>query len=286
MNSVLLFLYHEIRKSLGIPSRIIELIEKQQVFSNELSIPNDVSSSSVIKWHEWLKASIYDEHHYMLRNRNNFKNIKSKELDSLIFKEESNNEIEIQDINSLSASKSDLRLYNSLDEAAPKISHEHIGQMSEKDLNSCLDHLYKRAWKDDYISLNHYSWYGKNYLWDNGDGSHHFVAARYITKHINKKIYKKARIIKYTVDAKALRCFLAENNMFLFSEKEYRLDEILKNFGCLFGYLPLPSPLNEYNPNTQILILPNNNKRNNIVSKTFSKYKFVSWNKFMNDNLN
>lgn len=284
MDSVFKFFYHEINEILGIPSRLIELIEKRQLSSTKPNVPNDVSCSAVIKWNEWLGSSPYNECHYTLRNKIDYCNIKSNDINSLIIKEESLCEIEIQDINSLSASKSDLSSYSSLDDAALKMSSEHIKQMNMEGLESCLSHLNKRAWKDEYISLNHYSWHSKNYLWDNGDGSHHFVAAKYIAKNICEKVYKKAKITKYTVDKGALHSFLSQNEMFLFNEVEYHLNDILKNFGSSFGYLDLPSPLNEYNPNTKILILPNN-KRNIAVSKILSKYNFFSWNKFMKDNL-
>lgn len=273
MDTIFKLMRDELGNIFGKPFKLIDIIKDKELTSEEIDYPCGITDS-VIDWTKWSRTSSHCIHSVFF-----------SELNDLVVIEKNEKKVEIQEIKSFLFSKTDFSVYTNFEDAAKACTPDYIKNMTVSGLESSIDHLKKYAWKELYINLDYYSWYDKNYLWCNADGSHHFVAAKYIAKTINEKVYKNAIITSYKINQDILRPFLTRYDMFTIKDVHSKLYEALEHFDCKYYLVDLPYPLSRGNLHTKILVLPKNYKRNANIAKILSINNFTSWNEFMKENL-
>ena len=147
---------------------------------------------------------------------------------------------DIRDIEALSASKSSLRNFASLDEFALACCRREVGDASERALQACLKHggmgVLKQPPSDDLVR---YAWDGRLLLL-NGDGSHHFAAARFIAGKLGRRVPVRVPLREFGLDVAAIARLLEQSALFLIPESTHGLNRALRWSGADFRFGDVP----------------------------------------------
>ena len=179
-------------------------------------------------------------------------------------------ECEIQDVEGLSGSKA-FRYkpdFFSCDEMAENCCKDFIQPLNKENLLKNLNWhgIRIRNWE------NGGGAFFVQYLWDDGrvylnnlDGSHHFVAARYIAKRINEKVPLRGRLKKYYFNKesnllKSYQIFMLEKQR----QVENSLLEQMESCRAEYGTFSLPQP---YREDFHAIFLPNNGQHSAAIAK-------------------
>jgi len=132
---------------------------------------------------------------------------------------EENYQTEIQKVEGLSASKSDLSKFESLDELVETNSREMIDSILQQNLRHSEIRIIHMKGIDCFVT---YSWDSKSRLFlSNSGGSHHFSAARYIASRIDEKVPLNGKLLRYYIDRIKLATFLDSGWLYVFSNEEW-----------------------------------------------------------------
>ena len=128
------------------------------------------------------------------------------------------------------------------------------------------------------------------YQWDNsrihlanGGGSHHFSAARYIAKKLNKKIPIYGCLNELYLDSSSVFSLLRQFDLYSVNSNDWLfIVKECEHFEAPFGLYPAPQP---YYDQT-IIFLPRNNKRSLRISKLFKQVGIFDFGMFLLESLN
>ncbi|RPD89135.1 hypothetical protein EGK75_04290 [Neisseria weixii] len=273
---------------------IRKFINQNELFIvNSLKEPQkSIALSSVIRWHDWqdidsyyfhhpygaAKGWVYEDHRYQFRELrlDEFKFFGICEIIG-------NWECELQDVTGLAASKSELRDFFSLDELVENNSKEMIFPISHEKLEQNLN------WREIRIFHKNSSDYFATYVWDkrlfliNAGGSHHFSAARYLAKKLNKKIFLKGKLHSYKINENSVYSLIQKFEMFIVSNhysftNEFR--EIMETFKADYFMRYLPEP---YKENYCVLLLPRINRRSLQVAEVLKLNNTLDFSVFLKE---
>ena len=177
-----------------------------------------------IKW-EWETTRTYDK----LKNEGfNFEDerfYKTQEFKKF--------EIEIQKINDIGASKSELEKFEDMEILIQKNSKELIYPINEEKINENMQHKESKIFhSNDEIVI--FTPYNNKVKWENLGGSHHFMATRYIAKKINKEIKISCTLEVKTLNKSFIKKIFDKYEIFLLNSSEnmkYTLRKEIKKFG-------------------------------------------------------
>jgi hypothetical protein len=190
--------------------------------------------------------------------------------------------IEIQDITALSGSKSNLGECDSLDEFAEKYCKLFIADISEAALNKNLQ------WESGNIldnpTLYHYAWDSNKLQLSNSGGSHHFAAARYLAKKLNKKVYTTGKLVHKKLSQKNIDKLVNQFDMYiipesLFSDVMDMLKFILHENYANQSYIWLATPC--LFRSCSLIGFLNNNRQARRASKIFKQSGMFDFNQFL-----
>lgn len=180
---------------MGYPASLTSLIENNaDGFSQEmLKAPESISHCEITKW-ELLcsRANVIahaQQQHQRVSDKPYLKGLVTQvELPKQTF--------EIQQIDSVTASKAPLELYSSLDEMILGVRPVFVEQVTDEALNRFLSdegvYIYHR--EPDSLRFYQYLWDGKLF-WGNEDASHRFSASRYLANKLDRKIEVSGKLI-------------------------------------------------------------------------------------------
>lgn len=123
---------------------------------------------------------------------------------------------EIQDVEGLGASKSDLTGFDSLDSMVQRNSPEMIDEIAPAKLQTNLAHgeiriIHQANTSDCFIR---HDWDGRVFL-SNSGGSHHFAAARLIARLLGQKVPLRGRLYQRGVNAAPVAALTRDYAMFV-----------------------------------------------------------------------
>lgn len=153
-----------------------------------------------------------------------------------------NQKIDLQTITNISSSKSDLLAMSSLDELVIVDSQDLIPEMTEKQLNKNLSHFDSKIFHCSNETVTCDLWTGE-FTWHNECGSHHFCAARYIARHLEKQVLLTVNLEVNAIDEFVYNELFEKYDIFIIStsdsEKNNLLNETLFNLRATFISIPL-----------------------------------------------
>lgn len=211
------FVLDSIKEEFGHPSSLVKLITEEPGLNKPLvEYEKGISSAEVVKWHEFgnlsyersrpCKGSLNGFGHCPGAN-GNYGGVSVRREDLLNLgttREVKRWECDIQDVDGFSASKSELRLFKSMDEMVEGNSKEIIDEITPDKLAKNL------AWGEiriisrvDHDFFQTWSWDGRVFLMNIG-GSHHFAASKYIEKRLNIKVPLTGRYRVHGINQVAL----------------------------------------------------------------------------------
>lgn len=166
-------------------------------------------------------------------------------LRSIFVKKVLHTTVDVQEIDGLSASKSNVRERRSMDEFVQKDCH-HLSEISEQNFRDNFNHqeieILHLPDTSDHLVM--YGWHSTLYL-NNNAGSHHFAAMRHIASRLEKKVPITCRMELTSLDEQAIKHFNKKYKCYLFNKKyEKKLKDLteLNNLPSLFffngRYLP------------------------------------------------
>lgn len=277
MASILRKIFDGIQEDLGVPARLHRLIESTPELRVQLQEPaRNIDANSVVNWDSWgatgrgiwdrgapgrlqgWKAASSD---YIsidlampyLKNIGFCRKIESWTC-------------EIQDVHGFSSSKSILADFKSMDEMVERNSRSMIDEITNEKLQQNLEH-------DDIRIIHHpNNDHFSKHLWDgrvflrNGGGSHHFAAARYIAKRLNKPVSLTGSLYVYGLNEDSVRGLCSDYEIFAISDKDSISNEFhasVRSFGATYLWHILPKQYHEI----RAIFLPRNESRSMKVAK-------------------
>lgn len=202
-----------IKDDLGIPARLRRVISNTPNLRMRLDDPAAViTASSVVRWQEWphrLGFSQGSENSGEVRGwraSNGDYQSEHRRIPALARLGRSETlegfACDISDVTGLSASKSDLYRFFTLEQMAEQACQGLIQDQSQEGLVNNLN------WPE--IGIVHgssdfmvqYAWDDRLYLANSG-GSHHFAAARHIAMQLQQPVTLQCRLVRYSLDAEA-----------------------------------------------------------------------------------
>ena len=283
MKAVIDFIVDSVKEEFLHPARFIRKIRNHSDLSSLLQIPPQTASSDLrIFWDTWYSCNIYNKFTLNFREKNALRHKYIPELENLVKVNRLENwQCDIRDIDCLAASKSNLRLFKTLDDFAKAISHSLIADISEESLHFNLQ------WENGRIldspSFYCYQWDNNRIHLGNGGGSHHFSAARYLAHQLNKKIPIYGRLNKFYLDPSSVFSLLRQFDLYSVNSNDWLfIVKECEHFEAPFGLYPAPQP---YYDQT-IIFLPRNNKRSLRISKLFKQVGIFDFGMFLLESLN
>lgn len=278
MGVVLDFLLDSIQEEFLRPARFIRKIKNHTQLKILLAIPPETANANqVIHWNRWEGA--YFDKKYVLGIHKRPHSIQQyiPELEDLVVVSEIENWLcDIRDIDCLSSSKSDLSLFNTLDDFATTVNHNLISEISEQNLNKNL--RWERGRILDNPSFYRYTWDNMRIHLCNSGGSHHFSAARYLALKLNKKIPVCGRLSTFSLNPESVFSLLEKFNLFsVRGEDWFFVLQECEHFNAPVGFYPAPKPFH----NQIIIFLPRSNKRSVRIAKLFKQFQLFDFGLFL-----
>jgi hypothetical protein len=245
-------IFNLIRESMGHPVTLLRLLDEQPDLRVQLIEPEkNVAASSVVQWHNW-GDTLHRKRGTLLGWRYAADGYRSFEIHRPEFEHFGRREVDddwacdIQTIVGISASKSKLEDFTSLDSMVKKNSPEMIDLITEEKMHKNLAHRGIGILHSKYDS-DHFA----RHLWDgrvfliNSDGSHHFAAARYIAAQIGESVSLKGPLHTHIIDQKAVASLRNDFDMFVTSDDAVIINgfmDAMKAFNATYFWQSLPRP--------------------------------------------
>lgn len=215
-----------LREDFGHPVRMLRFLERGKALNVDLSGPRpSIALSSVVAWHEWggypplqwprRKPGDLPGWRFVAGRYESFQ-LHRPEFEQLgTCTVHADWVCEIQSVEGLSASKSELTHFASMDAMVQTNSREMIDEISEDRLARNLAHdeiriLHRERTSDHFVR---HLWDGRVFLVNSG-GSHHFAAARYIAARLGHRVPLRGTLRTYGIDARAVCSLRREYDMF------------------------------------------------------------------------
>ena len=282
-----------IKEAFGHPSSLVKLITEEPGLNKPLvEYEKGISSAEVVKWHEFgnlsyersrpSKGSLNGFGHCLGANRNyGGVSLRREELLNLGTTQEVERwECDIQDVDGFSASKSELRLFKSMDAMVEKNSREMIDEITPEKLTENL------AWDEiriisrvDHDFFQTWSWDGRVFLMNSG-GSHHFAASKYIAKRLNIKVPLSGRYRVHGINQVALESLTRDFEIFVMSSHHRHLmgfHKAMRSFKATYYWKDLPRPYTDQ----CAVFLPKAEKRSAKVAEILNASAFQDLGRYL-----
>lgn len=261
------------------PVSLCKLINSNYLLSGDIaSVKRNIKQGDVIKWQEWTSKGIST---YAFERSRRF-NFDVKELDNLTdCKIDKKYNLDIQDVEGLYASKSNLDEFSSLDEMVETNSKEMIDSITQEKLDENLAHKDIRIIHNPtHDSFRTYGWDKRIFLINSG-GSHHFAATRYIASRIGVTVALQGELKTYSINKNKVKNLLNKFNIFLFAKdqdcKYYEFNHTMQIFKVDFLQKQLPYPYH----NQIATFIPRGEPRADKVSSVLKGYNFFDLGKYL-----
>jgi len=156
---------------------------------------------------------------------------------------------EIQDVHGLSASKSELSDFDSLDDLVETNSREMIRCIDQAWLDKNLAHDQIRILRSPSNDcFSRYQWDGRIYLLNSG-GSHHFSAARYIAKRIGVEVPLTGPLHEHSLNSAVVQDVTSRFEILAAPQDwppHHSLHDLMRVNGVSYYWKFLPKPWETY----------------------------------------
>ncbi|MDR9839678.1 MULTISPECIES: DUF6685 family protein [Herbaspirillum] len=176
---------------------------------------------------------------------------------------------DIADVTALSSCKTPLANYVSLDALAEHKCTDLIEQISHENLAKNLAHreiLIIHEGESTSAHFQRYDWDDRLFL-INGNGAHHFAAARYIALRLPQPVTLQGKCCDERINIAAVRAMCAEFEIFALRGLPILLNEFaeaMSQFGAPWLMARMPSP---YGHDCQAIFLPKCKRRSSVVAQ-------------------
>jgi hypothetical protein len=282
MIKIFRWFYESIADSLTVPVRLIRTLAENPDIRILIAEPTKtVDAYSVVQWRNWFNLSSHARSKTSLQGWHNDGGygysgtaIEVPELIELVKCDVIEHwGCDIREVEGLSASKSPIEKFESMDSFAERHCDYFIDEISEEKLHKNLAHAEIRIIhnKDTCDHFACYSWDGRTLLMNTG-GSHHFAAARYIAGKINQEVNLQGKLYRYSLNPVSIEKLCNKFDIFtLKSGSPYgELFESLKHFQASFFTLDLPKPYD----GVAAIFLPRIERRSMRVAGALRNAKF------------
>lgn len=257
-----------------------------------LSVPlNDTAQSialeSVVMWHEWGGSSRdwnygelrgwrheYDTYNSFHVSREDLRNFGSCEVTE-------GWECDIQDVVGMANSRARLESFDTLDRMVEADSGELIEPITADKLRENLAHggihILHRDKPLDYFARH--LWDGRVFL-INGDGSHHFAAARYIATRIGVSVPLRGTLRTYAINEMAVASLQRDFEMFVIDDSvdsSLGFHDAMKKFRASYLWRYLPRPYR----GCRAIMLPRSDARSMKVAAVLHEAGFFDFGLFL-----
>lgn len=175
---------------------------------------------------------------------------------------------DISEVTGLSASKSRLSDFASLDDMALAKCRDLIDDVSPSSLDRSLRHdeirILHRTGPSDHFCR--FTWDGDRIYLMNSGGSHHFAAGRYLAGRLQQPVPLNGALHTYSLNPAAIKALIDEY-VVLSTPDTFERRELwaaMKAFEVSYGLYPLPRPYHA----GQMLLLPRREARSVTVART------------------
>uniref|UniRef100_UPI003F799567 DUF6685 family protein n=1 Tax=Chromobacterium amazonense TaxID=1382803 RepID=UPI003F799567 len=186
-----------LREDFGQPATLQRLLQAAPELYVDLQPPPlSIDAASIVHWHELGIASPLDWPRHSPGVLRGWKasgsyydsfTVARHEYTQIGQRTELKVELDINEIDGLSASKSDLTKFQTLDQLVEANSFEMIDEITDAKLAKNLAHREIRILHGDSDYFARYLWDERTFLMNSG-GSHHFAAARYLAKRLSQRV--------------------------------------------------------------------------------------------------
>lgn len=277
----------QLLERLGYPVSLRDLIISMPAFrASELPSYKSIAVGDITNWSDWGGYPLTDK--ITNRSLNPHAEILGRVMHSGLYKSSMRtvpamqkltliNEIpswecEIQEVEGISNSKSDIYSFETLDQMVATNSKKMITPVSDEKLRENLEWQEIRIIHAKYAGdhFEKFSWDDRVFLINSG-GSHHFAAARYIASRIKENIQLEGRLVTHTLNADAVQELRAEFEIFLISKScavQAAFVKIMRSLQATYYLHNMPRP---YNEDFYALFLPKSERVSSTVAKTLTE---------------
>ncbi|BBU46949.1 hypothetical protein PPTS312_48640 [Pseudomonas putida] len=269
-----------VKDDLGIPARLRKVIADTPGIRMRVDDTAAViASSSVVRWHEWPHGQGSEKRgevrgwrtsggHYQSEHRH------IPALARLGKTETSAGfNCDIGDVTGLSASKSELYRFFSMQQMAEQACQPFIRDVSQEGLAQNL------RWPEIGI-VRGSSDFLLQYSWDDGlclansGGSHHFVAARHIAGQLQQPVALQGRLVRHGLDAEAAAQLNDQYAIYAIAKDAFFAEALdaLRDFRATHYWADLPQPYD----NGLAIFLPRDEARSRKVAEVFASEGFTN----------
>jgi hypothetical protein len=257
---VLLRVKRMILDDLGVPASVRAAIEGAPALKVILSEPvRSIAASSVVRWHEWGGAVSGSWPRLAAGELLGWRNqggqygsfhLTREDLAGLGCREVKEQwQCEIQDVVGLSASKSELRDFSSLDDMVATNSRPMIEPVNLEKLEQNLAwseiRILHREDPSDHFAC--YRWDGRLFLMNSG-GSHHFAAARYIASRLRHSVPLQGRLKVYGLNSASVGSLARDFEIFALRDDPagyMAFHDAMRAYGAAYLHRRLPRPYDD-----------------------------------------
>jgi hypothetical protein len=278
MNHILQFFFDSARESLGVPARVMRLLDEHPDLCVQLHTPSaHIGLSSVVPWQDWAErpCNIYRERNAgwavgWKQSGDRYTSFEAT-LPALVRltkrSTDENWSCDIRDVQGLAASKSNLHEFLSMDAMVEANSQEMIANITTAGLQQNLAHKEIRIIHgtpgDDYF-LRH-RWDGRVFLMNSG-GSHHFAAAKYIAARLSASVVLTGRLRTLSLDPAAVFELCDEYEVFAISDTprlSVAFDSAMRIYGAAYLWRDMPTPWEH----ARAILLPRSERKSRKVAQ-------------------
>ncbi|WP_162085341.1 DUF6685 family protein [Sulfuriferula nivalis] len=267
-----------IQTSFGTPIKLLQLLNERSDIRVEINEPNRViAADSVVSWHRWGESSPfkwprrsdgrimgwkYSSGYYC-----SFEVYRPELADFGCCETTEQWTCDIQNVDGVLHSKSELDKFATLDDMVAKNSPEMINEVTKAMLCKNLAHGEIRILHNSDTSdhFARYQWDGRVFLM-NGGGSHHFAAARYIASRIAQQVPLKGKLCTYSINDVAVGMLCRDFDIYAISDEaeiSNRFHDAMESFKATYLLHDMPKPYGK----AKAILLPKNDARSVRVSK-------------------
>jgi hypothetical protein len=278
MQSLLTSLYDSVREDLGVPGKLLRLLDDRPEICVQISEPTSViDATSVVQWHKWGDSSPF---RWPRRGAgwvvgwkhsggtyNSFESNLAPLAAIGQYHCTVNWACDIQDVSGLGASKSKLTNFACLDDMVEQNSPEMIDEITEEKLRDNLAHseirILHNADTSDHFARH--QWDGRVFLMNDG-GSHHFAAARYIAARIVQRVPLQGKLYTYSINESSVHALRCDFDLHVISDEPVIVNafhDAMHSFKATYLQRDMPRPYEKM----RAILLPKNEPRSARVSK-------------------
>ncbi len=284
MTSILQTLYDAIQEDFGRPARLSRLLgENGGECRIQLQPPRrGIGCGGVVRWHElgqphysqWPRRERGTLMGWTVRGGNDYGSftVQRSELGAIGLCEVVEDwSCEINEVEGLSASKSSLENFDSMDEWIKFHRPRQVDAITPQKLEENMLHGEVRIIHAPGVDhFARYSWDGRIFLMNHG-GSHHFAAARYIAARLPKRINLRGSLYKYSLNAQAIASLRQDFEMFVIPSAgaiAAGLRLAMEGFKATWLWQTMPRPFES----TRAVLLPRAERRSRRAAAELRKF--------------